>query len=148
MTEYLETTVDKFIFRVAQDRLYSTAGVWVALAGERVRIGLSDFVQQRSGDIAFVDVQPVGTALKAEEEVATIETIKVDVSLPSPVAGKVAAINPALDTGPESINQDPYGEGWLCEIEPADWDSDRKRLLDATGYFARMKQEAEDEAKK
>ena len=145
MTEYLETTVDKFLFRVATDRCYDPTGVWALPAGDRVRVGLSDYLQQRGGDIAFVDVRPAGTLLKAGEEIAAIETIKVTTSLPSPLAGKVIQVNPLLETAPETINQDPYGSGWLCEIEAADWEGDRPRLLDAPGYFARMKREAEEE---
>ncbi len=148
MPEYLETTVDKFIFRVPTDRYFNSTGIWALISGNRVRIGLSDFLQQRSGDIAFVDVKPAGTELKVEEEVATIETIKVDVSLPSPVAGKVVLVNPELGEAPEKINQDPYGEGWLCEIEASAWDADLTNLLDPNAYFARMKHEAEEEAKK
>ncbi len=148
MTEYLETTVDKFLFRVATDRFYNSTGVWALLVGDRVRIGLSDFLQQRSGDIAFVDVQTAGTVLKVDEEAAAIETIKVNVSLPSPLAGTVVAVNPALESAPETINQDPYGEGWLCEIEPVHWEADRAGLLDPPSYFAGMKREAEDEVRK
>jgi glycine cleavage system H protein len=148
MPEYLETTVDKFLFQVATDRLYTATGIWALLSGDRVRIGLSDFLQQRSGDIAFVDVKPAGTALNVEDEAAAIETIKVNVSLPSPVSGKVMLVNPALESTPEKINQDPFGEGWLCEIEASNWEADRTNLLDPNAYFSRMKHEAEEEAKK
>ena len=149
MPEYLETTVDKFFFKVAKDRYYNTTGIWAqASSGNLVRIGLSDYLQQRSGDIAFVDVKPSGTVLAVEDEVASIETIKVNVTLPSPVAGKVVRVNPEMGTVPEKINQDPFGEGWLCEIDASDWETDRAGLLDAPAYFAHMKQEAEEEAKK
>ena len=148
MSDYLETTVDKFTFRVAADRLYSREGVWALAEGNRVRIGLSDFMQQRSGDVAFAEVKPVGTALAFGDEVASIETIKVDIALGSPVAGSVIEVNPALSDAPEAINQDPYGAGWLAAIEATDWESDRSRLLDPQAYFAVMKAEAEEEVKK
>lgn len=148
MPEYLETTVDKFLFKVATDRYYNTAGIWAQASGNLVRVGLSDYLQQRSGDIAFVDVKPGGTVLAVEDEVASIETIKVNASLPSPAAGKVVRVNPEMETAPEKINQDPFGEGWLCEIEASDWETDRAGLLEAPAYFTRMKQEAEEEAKK
>ncbi len=147
MTDNLETTVDKFTFRVATDRWYTPEGVWALPAGGRVRVGLSDFLQQRSGDIAFVELKPAGAEVKAGEEVAVIETIKVNVSLGSPVSGKIAGVNPRMDTAPEIINQDPYGEGWLCEIEAADWTTQQAGLLDAQAYFAQMKREAEEGAK-
>ena len=148
MTEFLETTVDKFIFRVAADRFYNGEGVWAKEENGRVRIGLSDFVQQRSGDVAFAEIKPVGLSLAFGDEVAVIETIKVNIAFTSPVTGKVVEVNPAMAEAPEAINQDPFGEGWLAVIESEDWDADRARLLDPQAYFARMKTEAEEEANK
>lgn len=148
MTEFLETTVDKFIFKVATDRTYSSEGLWAQADGKRIRIGLSDFLQQRSGDVAFADVKPVDTVLTAGEEVATIETIKVNISLTSPVKGKVVEVNPAMGTAPEAINQDPYGEGWLAVIEAENWEADKAALLDPQAYFKLMRGQAEAEAKK
>ena len=148
MTDFLETTVDKFIFKVATDRLYNSEGVWAQAEGHLVRIGLSDFLQQRSGDIAFAEIKPAGTMVAAGDEVASIETIKVNVMLGSPVSGKVIEVNPAMETAPEAINQDPYGAGWLVVIAVSDWETDRARLLDATAYFEVVKREAEEETKK
>ena len=148
MSHYLEITVDKFTFKVATDRFYTREGVWVQLDADRVRIGLSDFLQQRSGDIAFVEIKPVGTTLAAGDEVASIETIKVNVALSSPVSGKVIEANPEMDAVPEAINQDPYGAGWLAVIATSDWDTDRSRLLDAAAYFEVVKHEAEEETKR
>jgi len=146
--DYLETTVDKFIFKVATDRSYTREGVWALAEGRRVRIGLTDFLQQRSGDIAFAEAMPAGTVLTAGDEVASIETIKVTVALASPLAGTIVEVNPVMETTPEVINQDPYGEGWLAVIEASNWESDRARLLDAQAYFDVMKAEAEEEAKR
>ncbi len=147
MPEFLAALVDKFTFKVAVDRSYNAEGVWALAEGNRVRIGLSDFVQQRSGDVAFAEVKPEGTAVKAGEEMAVIETIKVNLSLTSPVTGRVVEVNPALASGPEAINQDPYGTGWLAVIEPADWEADRGQLLTASAYFEKMKGQAEEETK-
>jgi glycine cleavage system H lipoate-binding protein len=72
MPEYLEATVDKFVFRVAADRLYSAEGVWVQPLGQGVRIGLTDYLQQRSGDVAFVHAKPPGTKLRAGDELAEV----------------------------------------------------------------------------
>ena len=101
MTDFLEFTIDKFTFRVATDRWYNDQGLWARPEGGRVRIGLSDFVQQRSGDVAFAEVKPVGTTLAFGDEVAVIELIKVNVSFSSPVAGKVVESNPAMKDFPE-----------------------------------------------
>ncbi len=115
---------------------------------DRVRIGLSDFLQQRSGDVAFAEVKPQDAVLSFGDEVANIETIKVDIALPSPVSGTIAEVNPAMEEAPEAINQDPYGEGWLALIEASDWEADRSKLLDPEAYFAHMKLEAEEEINK
>jgi glycine cleavage system H protein len=83
----LEIRVDKFIFRVPETLVFSDAGIWVAVEGSRARLGLSDFAQQVNGDIAFANVEPAGTELKVGDEFGSIETVKVNVGLPSPVRG-------------------------------------------------------------
>jgi glycine cleavage system H protein len=148
MTTFLEIKVDKFTFRVDPACYFNGEGVWVRVDGKQARLGLSDFLQQRSGDIAFVEVKPVGTILALGDEFSSIETIKVDIALSSPVSGTVLLMNPALETAPEIINQDPFGEGWLCEVEVSDWRTDQPRLLDAAAYFEKMKREAEEEVKR
>jgi glycine cleavage system H protein len=151
MPEYLETTFDKFTFRVATDRLYSPEGTWVfwvqQAGGSRVRIGLTDYLQQHSGDVAFVHVQPPGTKLAAGKELAEIETIKAILSLPSPVEGTVVEVNRDLDTTPEMVNQDPYHQGWLAVMEVANWEADRAKLLEPSAYFAVMRSQVEQELK-
>jgi glycine cleavage system H protein len=147
MIPFLETKVDKFTFRVDPTCHFNSEGVWVRTEGNRARLGLSDFLQQRSGDIAFVEVNPAGTVLAFGDGFSSIETIKVDIALSSPVSGSVVLVNPALETAPEVINQDPFGEGWLCEVELSDWGTDRPRLLDAAAYFEKMKHDAEEEVK-
>jgi glycine cleavage system H protein len=147
MPDFLEITVDKFTFKVAKDRYYTSEGLWAKPEGSLIRVGLSDFLQQRSGDVAFADVKPVGTALGFGDEIAVIETIKVSISLTSPAGGVVAEANPAMSTAPEAINQDPYSDGWLADLEASDWEADRMRLLDAESYFRLMKGQAEEEVK-
>ena len=148
MSEYLQTTVDKFTFRVDTTCSYTPEGLWVRVEGSRVKLGLSDYLQQRSGDMAFVEVPAAGTQLVRGDELAAVETIKVDTQLVTPVSGVIRLVNPALEESPEVINQDPYQKGWLCEMEASDWENDRQLLMDAQAYFVHMKQEAEEEAKK
>lgn len=148
MPDFLETTVDKFTFKVATDRSYNAEGVWAKEENGLVRIGLSDFVQQRSGDVAFADVKPAGTVLAAGDEVAVIETIKVNITYTSPVNGKIVEVNPSMEEAPEAINQDPYGTGWLAVLEVADWDNERAKLLEPQAYFEIMQGQAEEETKK
>ena len=101
MPEFLETTVDKFIFKVATDRFYNGEGVWALPEGKLVRIGLSDFLQQRSGDVAFAEVNQRDTA-SFGDEAAVIETIKVNIALSSPVAGSSGGSQPGDGNGARS----------------------------------------------
>jgi glycine cleavage system H protein len=152
MPEFLELTVDKFTFKVATDRLYSAEGMWAkeegAKGATRVRVGLSDFFQQRNGDVAFAEITGKGGELDADDEIAVIETIKVDISLPSPLAGTIVEVNPALEMEPEKINFDPYGDGWLAVLAPRDWEATQERLLSPDTYYERVKAEAEEEVQK
>ena len=144
-SEFLETTVDKFVFRVRRDCWYSQRGVWVHLEDGSARVGVSDYLQQASGDVAFVDVRPAGTVLEAGEELASIETIKVILTVESPISGTVRQVNEALEQSPELINQDPYGDGWLAVVEPRDWEADRASLRDAERYLEVMRAQALEE---
>jgi glycine cleavage system H protein len=148
MPDYLELRVDKFIFKVMIDRLYSKEGLWVMQENQHIRIGISDYLQQRSGDVAFIEIQPVGTSLNLGDEIAVIETIKVNISLTSPVEGKVIEVNPAMETSPDSINQDPYGTGWMVIIDVSGSEPSLQHLLDARAYYAHIKLEAEQEINK
>ena len=151
MPDHLEATHDKFTFRVATDRLYSEEGIWVLRAAPQgnaeIRLGLTDFLQQRSGDVAFVSIKPKGRKLAAGDEFAQIETVKANVSLYSPVAGTVLEVNQVLDRNPELVNLDPYGKGWFAIIEALNWDADRAKLLDPQAYFEVMQSQIEQELK-
>jgi glycine cleavage system H protein len=151
MPEYLETTVDKFTFKVARDRMYTQDGVWIlpieSPEGVKVRVGLTDYVQQYSGDIAFANLKPIGTVLSVGDEFAEVETIKVNVSLPSPVAGAIVEVNKALEMCPELVNQDPYDKGWLVLMKPTDWDAAGAGLLDPNAYFDLMQSQVDEELK-
>jgi len=144
----LEVTVDKFIFRIPETLLFSDAGIWVAVQGSRARLGLSDFAQQVNGDIAFANVAASGTELEAGDEFGSVETVKVNLGLPSPVAGKISEVNQRLQDAPEAINQDPYGKGWMVVVELRDWEKDKAGLLDAPRYLERVKEQAEAELKR
>jgi glycine cleavage system H protein len=145
-SEFLETTVDKFIFRVKAGLLYSETGVWAAYsaANNTVRVGLSDFRQQSSGDVAFVELPAAGSQVTAGDDLVSIETIKVDLAVTAPFSGEVIAVNEALVETPELINQEPYGAGWLVDLKPERWPVEA--LLDAPAYMAVMQAQAEAEA--
>jgi glycine cleavage system H protein len=151
MSDFLQVTVDKFTFRVAQGRLYSAEGVWVlpeqSHGVPRVLIGLTDFLQQHNGDVAFANVKAPGSAVKTGDEFAELETMKVNVGLPSPVSGIIVEVNKALELTPENINQDPYDKGWLVRIEVTCWEADRATLLEPLAYLSVMQSQAEQEVK-
>ncbi len=145
--EYLQVTVDKFVFRIARDCRYSAADVWARRDRNRVRIGLTDYLQQKSGDVAFVNLKAIGTTLAVNDELAALETIKVDLVIPSPLAGRIAATNAALADHPELVNSDPYGKGWLMDVEPNDM-ADFDALACAESYAPRLQTRAELERQK
>ena len=145
MAEFLEFTLDKFTFKVATDRYYSEEGVWAKADGDQIIVGMSDYLQQRSGDIAFAEVVEAGTTVMAGEPFADIETIKADLELSSPVSGTLQAINDKLDFEPEIINQEPYAAGWMAAISAADWAAEWPDLLAPEAYFAHIKSDAQQE---
>ena len=148
MSEFLETTYDKFIFRVKTDCLYTRDDFWARVEGNVATVGIADFRQKNNGDVTVLDMVPPGTAAKQGEELGIIETIKATAGILSPVTGKVVEVNPQLALKPFLINDDPYGTGWIYRIELTNPESDRAGLLDATAYFALMNQKVAQEAKK
>jgi glycine cleavage system H protein len=143
-SEFLQITVGKFIFLVREGYLYTEVGVWVAWdAGTgTARAGLSDFRQQTSGDVAFVELPAVGQAVQSGGELANVETVKVDLEVAAPFDAEVTSVNEALVDAPELINQDPYGAGWLVELKPAIWP--QAGLMDARAYLEVMTAQAEE----
>lgn len=149
--EFMEAIVDKFIFRVPKDRLFGPEGLWFQTEpgppSNRWRVGLTDFLQQHSGDLTFAILKPQGTRLAVGDEIGVVETVKVNVSLISPVAGTIAAVNAELEMTPELINQDPYVKGWLAVIETAPGEDLAARLMAPAAYFEHMKKLAEAEVR-
>jgi len=144
--EYLEATVGKFVFVVKKGYLYDEQGVWLTVKDGLARVGVTDFLQQKSGDVAFVNMPETGTELTRGQELGSIETIKADVRINSPISGVIHERNEELDITPELVNQDPYGDGWLVVIETTDYESDRQGLLTPEEYLAVMRSQAEQEA--
>ncbi len=146
--EYLQATVDKFVFTAKKEYLYDGEGLWVSIEDGLARVGVTDYLQQSSGDVAFVNSPEPETEVKRGQELGSIETIKADVAIKSPVSGIVEERNEELDVSPELVNEDPYGEGWLLLIRMTDFESDRRTLLTAEDYLPVMQSQAEEETKK
>ena len=104
-------------------------------SGQRVRIGITDYAQDALGDVVFVQVPAVGTAVQAGESMGEVESTKSVSDIYAPLTGTVVEVNDALSDHPETVNGDPYGDGWLCVIEVADT-GELQGLLDSTAYRA------------
>ena len=116
------------------DLKYTKDHEWLKLNDDNTAtIGITDFAQGELGDIVFVDINTVGKDLSAEEVFGTIEAVKTVSDLFMPVAGKVIAINEALNKNPELVNNDPYGEGWMVKIEISNAE-EINSLTDADAY--------------
>ncbi|MBW7455278.1 glycine cleavage system protein GcvH [Paenibacillus sepulcri] len=96
---------------------YSEEHEWAEAHGATVRIGITDFAQNQLGDIVFVELPEVDALLEANQPMGTIESVKTVSDLFSPVNGKVTKVNESLLDSPEKVNEDPYGEGWIIEVE-------------------------------
>jgi glycine cleavage system H protein len=115
--------------------LYSRDHEWVAIDGGRARIGITDFAQDALGDVVFVQAPTVGSNVTAGETFSEVESTKSVSDIYAPVSGTIVAINDALGAGPDALNSDPYGTGWICEIEMSN-PTEVESLLDAVGYQA------------
>ena len=112
---------------------YTKEHEWIKIEGDQGTIGITEFAQKELGDIVFIEVETVGETLDIEEPFGTIEAVKTVSDLFMPVSGEVLEFNEALESNPEIVNKDPYGEGWIIKIkidDPAQLDD----LLDADGY--------------
>ncbi|MFG2917377.1 glycine cleavage system protein GcvH [Kitasatospora sp. NPDC048298] len=115
---------------------YTDDHEWVETVGkDRARVGITDYAQKQLGDIVFVELPKVGDKLEARRAFGTVESVKSVSELYAPLSGTVAAINTDLSDDPESINSDPYGDGWIIELAVTKAD-ELKGLLSATQYQA------------
>ena len=123
-----------------EDLKYTSEHEWIRTPGEAdgsVRVGITHFAQDSLGDIVFVSLPEVGTEVQAGSPVGELESTKSVSDIYAPVTGTVVARNDALDATPEVVNNDPYGDGWLFEVVPADG-SAVDGLLDAAAYQAQL----------
>jgi glycine cleavage system H protein len=114
---------------------YTKDHEWVSIEGNIATVGITDFAQGELGDIVFVDIASMGKPLAAEEVFGTVEAVKTVSDLFLPLAGTVSSVNPALESQPELVNSDPYGEGWMIKMT-VDNASDFDNLLTAEAYTA------------
>jgi len=120
---------------IPEDLQYSSDHEWIAVDGGRARVGITHYAQDALGDVVYVQVPTVGTAVTAGQTMSEVESTKSVSDIYAPVSGTIVAVNEALADSPEVLNADPYGAGWICEIELSD-PSETAALLDAAGYRA------------
>lgn len=112
---------------------YTKDHEWVLLEGETATIGITEFAQRELGDIVYVEIETVDETLEANEIFGSIEAVKTVSDLYLPVSGTITEFNEDLTTAPESVNQDPYGKGWMIKMKVSNVD-DLNSLLDAKAY--------------
>src|SRR6476620_1649911 len=120
---------------VPDDLRYSQDHEWARVEDGLVRIGITDYAQDALGDVVFVQVPEVGAAVTAGERFSEVESTKSVSDIYAPISGTIVEVNADLADEPQRMNDDPYGDGWICVIRPADR-ADLDSLLDATAYQA------------
>ena len=119
--------------QIPDDLRYSTDHEWIRVEGSKVTIGITDYAQDALGDVVFVDLPEVGAAVEVAASISEVESTKSVSDIYAPVSGTIAEVNADLGDAPERLNEDPYGEGWICVIELKD-PSQVDALLTAADY--------------
>jgi len=112
---------------------YTKSHEWVLVRGEIGVVGITDFAQEKLTDIVYVELPKPGREVKAGEECAVVESVKAASDIYSPLSGKIVKVNDRLNNEPQLLNSDPYGEGWVFEIQPSDL-SELDSLISAEQY--------------
>jgi len=112
---------------------YSKEHEWIAIDGDTVTIGITDYAQGELGDVVFVELPGEGDTFEIQDAFGTIEAVKAVSDLYCPVTGEIVEINESLEDAPETVNKDPYGEGWMIKIKAED-STQLENLLDAAAY--------------
>ena len=119
------------------DLKYTESHEWIRFEGEIATVGITDFAQDSLGDIVFLELPEPGTVFQQGETVGVVESVKTVSDILAPVSGEIREVNSSLGTHPESVNKDPYGEGWLFKISPANAD-EMTSLLSSSDYKAKV----------
>jgi glycine cleavage system H protein len=118
---------------IPEDLRYSPDHEWARLEDGKVRVGITDYAQDALGDVVFVQVPDVGATVTGGQTFSEVESTKSVSDIYAPISGTIVEVNADLGDAPQRINEDPYGDGWICVIEPSD-PSQLDELLDAEGY--------------
>jgi glycine cleavage system H protein len=123
------------------DLRYHKEHTWVRVSGKKATIGITDYAQEALGDIVYIDLPEVDTDIEPNSEIGEIESTKATSSIISPISGRVIEVNEDLSESPETINEDPYGKGWIAVIE-IDNASEIDDLMDSSEYAKYVEEEA------
>ncbi len=123
-----------------EDLKYHKEHTWVKVSRKKATIGITNFAQESLGDIVYIDLPELETAVEANTELTEIESTKTTASVISPVSGTVTEVNEELSDTPEIINEDPYGKGWVAIVEMED-DSELSDLMDVSEYEKYLEEE-------
>jgi len=118
---------------IPEDLRYSADHEWARLSGNSIRIGITDYAQDALGDVVFVQIPTVGAVVALGQSFSEVESTKSVSDIYAPLSGKVSQVNHALVQSPELLNSDPYGDGWICEIELSD-PAQFEQLLTSSAY--------------
>lgn len=121
----------------AADRKYTESHEWVKTEGDVVVVGISDYAQDQLGDVVFVELPQVGTAVSAGKAFGVVESVKAASDLYAPISGEVTAINEKLAESPETVNKDPFGDGWMIKVRPSS-SAELDKLIDAGAYKSKI----------
>jgi glycine cleavage system H protein len=119
------------------DLLYHTEHDWARVTGDTATLGITWFAQDALGEVVFFDAPKIGAQVSKDDPYTEVESVKAVSDVIAPLSGEVVEVNGALEQSPETINEDPYGEGWLVRIKLAD-PSETQALLDAAAYEASL----------
>ena len=116
-------------YEVPENLYYHKEYLWAKVEGDKVRIGMIDFAQKQLHDIVYVELPSAGDEITQGEPFGTLESVKAVSDLVAPVSGTVESVNEELESKPELLNEDPYGEGWILIVTPTNLDADLKKIL-------------------
>ncbi|WP_029519968.1 glycine cleavage system protein GcvH [Persephonella sp. IF05-L8] len=130
-------------FKVVDGLYYTKEHLWVKVDGDDAVIGVTDYGQHQLGDVVYVELPQVGSEVEAGDKIASVESVKAAIDIYSPLTGKILSVNEDLKEDPSLVNVDPYGDGWIAEIQMSD-PNELEDLMTADDYRAYI-QEVESE---
>jgi len=127
-------------YEVPEQLYYTKEHEWVSVSGNTATVGITDYAQKSLHEVVYVELPEVGRELTQGEVMGSVESVKAVSDIYAPVSGKVVEVNEKLLDEPETLNNDPYGEGWIAKIELTNFEEDKKKLLTAEQYRNLLKE--------